>query len=72
MARKLIVDRLEKDELEWEPNLRGFKKGTSDEMRSQLSIPLRLERSGESFRYPMYSLKFYEDELAVSRKCVKI
>lgn len=71
MARKITVIRLEKNELEFKLKIRGFKTGTSNEMRSKLSMPLQLERSGESFRYPKYPFKYDVDELAVSRKCVE-
>lgn len=69
MARKMTVNRLDKDELEWELKLRGLKTGTTDEMRPQLSMALRLERSGESFRYPRYPFTFDEEEAAILKKC---
>lgn len=72
MARKMTVNRLDKDELEWELKLRGLKTGTTDEMRSQLSMALRLERSGESFRYPKYPFTFDDDEPAILKKCDEI
>lgn len=72
MARKMFINRLEKEELEWELRFRGLNVGTAEEMRSQLSMALRMEKAGDSFKYPSYPFKFADDEAALSRKCVEL
>lgn len=72
MARKMIVNRLEKDELEWELRLRGVKTGSCEEMRTSLTMALRLEKSGDSLRYPKYPFSFDEDVAALEKKFTDI
>lgn len=68
MSRKLIVNRLEKDELEYELKIRGIGVSTVDEMRQRLSLALRYEKSGDSLKYPPYPFKFEEDFDAIEKK----
>lgn len=70
--RKIQVKRLDKDELEYELKIRGIQLGIVDEMRSRLSAALRLEQTGDSFKYPAYSFTFDEDATAASVKCQDI
>lgn len=72
MSRRLIVNRLEKEELEWELKYRGVQVGPSEEMRSRLASALRLEKSNESFRYPKYPFSYAEDKAAIEKKCLEI
>lgn len=65
MARKIIITRLDKDELEYELKYRGIKGGTVDDMRRSLSTAIQFEKSGESIRYPDYPYSFAEDHQAV-------
>lgn len=69
MARKMVVGRLDKDELEYELKYRGVEVGTAEEMRHRLVMTLRLEKSGESFKYPTYPFSFAEDYAAIELKC---
>ncbi|KAG5883973.1 hypothetical protein JTB14_007502 [Gonioctena quinquepunctata] len=66
MARRMVVNRLDKDELVFESKIRGIGIGTSEEMRHCLAF--RFERSGESLRYPPYPYKFGDDVTAVKKK----
>lgn len=54
MARKMIINRLDSDELTY----RGIKAGNVDEMRMLLAMTFRLEKSGDSIRYPTYPFTF--------------
>lgn len=69
MARKMIINRLEADELTYELTYRGIKTGNVDEMRRLLTMTRRLEKSGDSFRYPTYPYAFDEDKDALEAKC---
>lgn len=69
MARKLVVNRLEADELTYELTYRGVKTGSVDEMRRLLTMTRRLEKSGDSIRYPVYPYTFDEDKTALEGKC---
>ncbi|KAK5647847.1 hypothetical protein RI129_002739 [Pyrocoelia pectoralis] len=68
MSHKIIVTRLDKDELEYELRVRGIGTGTVDEMRRSLSAAIQLEKSGESIRYPVYPFSFQQDSDAISTK----
>ncbi|KAK5650235.1 hypothetical protein RI129_001264 [Pyrocoelia pectoralis] len=68
MSHKIIVTRLDKDELEYELRVRGIGTGTVDEMRRSLSAAIQLEKSGESIRYPVYPFSFQEDSDGISSK----
>ncbi|KAK5643507.1 hypothetical protein RI129_007352 [Pyrocoelia pectoralis] len=68
MSHKIIIARLDKDELEYELRVRGISTGTVDEMRRSLSTAIQLEKSGESIRYPKYPFSFEEDSDAISAK----
>lgn len=68
MARKMSVNRLEKDELEYELTIRGCALGNVVEMRSRLSSALQMEKSGDSLKYPEYPYKFEEDYEGVKRR----
>lgn len=72
MVRKIQVKRLDKDELEYELKIQGIELGVVDEMRSTLSAALRLEQTGDSFKYPAYPFTFDEDATAASVKCQDI
>lgn len=64
----MIINRLDKDELEYELKIRGIGIGTCDEMRHRLAMAIRFEKSGDSLRYPTYPYTFKEDAEAVRRK----
>ncbi|XP_074027918.1 uncharacterized protein [Leptinotarsa decemlineata] len=68
MSRKMTINRLDKDELEYESKLRGIGLGTCEEMRHRLANAFRFEKSGESLRYPTYPFTFEEDLEAVTKK----
>lgn len=68
MAKKMQINRLDKDELEFELSYRGIAIGTCDEMRKRLSSVLQLEREGDSFKYPPYPYTFRQDVEAVEKK----
>lgn len=67
MARRLIINRLDKDELTYELTFRGISLGSCDEMRHRLSSAIQLERDGDSLHYPDYPFSFEEDETAVKK-----
>lgn len=62
------VNRLGQDELNYELKIRGIATGTVDSMRHNLAMAIRLEKSGESVRYPEYPFQPDEDLLAVKAK----
>lgn len=68
MARRMQVQRLGKDELEYELKVRGISVGTCEIMRHNLAMAIRLEKSGDSFKYPKYPFTFTEDYAAVVSK----
>lgn len=68
MSRHLVINRLDKDELEYELKIRGIGIGTCEEMRHRLAMAIRFEKSGDSLRYPTYPFKFQEDAEAVKKK----
>ncbi|XP_074041961.1 uncharacterized protein [Leptinotarsa decemlineata] len=72
MARKMVINRLDKEELEYELKIRGVGTGTCEEMRHRLGIALKMEKTGESLSYPAYSYSFEEDESAVKEKLDEI
>ncbi|XP_074042653.1 uncharacterized protein [Leptinotarsa decemlineata] len=65
MARKMQINRLDRDELCYELTVRGVAVGTVDEMRHRLSVALQMEKDGDSLRYPDYPFIFSDDETAV-------
>lgn len=69
---KMVINRLRKDELEYELKVRGIKIGTVEEMRSSLAATLRLEKDNESFSYPAYPFTFKQDETAILAKCKEL
>lgn len=68
MARKMQINRLDKDELEYELKIRGVGLGNCEEMRRRLSSALQMEKDGNSFKYPTYPFSFEEDSEAVEKK----
>lgn len=62
------VNRLSQDELTYELQVRGIAPGTVDEMRHALSMAIRLEKSGDSVKYPTYPFTVDEDVMAVDNK----
>lgn len=68
MARKMQINRLDKDELEYELKIRGVGLGNCEEMRRRLSSVLQMEKDGNSFKYPAYPYKFEQDSEAVQKK----
>lgn len=66
--RKIQVNRLSQDELNYELLIRGIATGTVDEMRHALTMALRLEKSGDSIKYPTYPFSAAEDVKAVDDK----
>lgn len=65
---KMQVNRLSQDELVYECKIRGIGTGTVESMRHNLAMAIRLERSGESVRYPQYPFTENEDLVAVREK----
>lgn len=70
MARKMQINRLDKDELEYELEIRGVALGTCEEMRRRLSSALQMERDGDSLKYPKHPYTFAEDVEAIQKKLV--
>lgn len=68
MSRVMVINRLDKDELEYELKIRGIGVGSCDEMRHRLAMAIRFEKSGDSLRYPTYPYTFKEDADAVKKK----
>lgn len=68
MMRKIQINRLNQEELSYELRVRGIATGTVDEMRHALTMALRLEKSGDSVRYPAYPFTVDEDVKAVDEK----
>lgn len=68
MARKMQVNRLGQDELNYELQIRGIATGTVESMRHNLAMAIRLEKSGDSVKYPEYPFQPDEDLKAVKTK----
>ncbi|KAJ8968241.1 hypothetical protein NQ314_002388 [Rhamnusium bicolor] len=68
MARKITINKLDKDELSYELTVRGISTGNVEEMRSRLSMAFKMEKSGDSLKYPNYPFTFDEDYDAVKEK----
>lgn len=68
MAHRMQVKRLSQDELSYELQIRGVATGTVDEMRHALAMAIRLEKSGDSVKYPTYPFTEDEDVQAVDMK----
>ncbi|KAG5870185.1 hypothetical protein JTB14_032477 [Gonioctena quinquepunctata] len=67
MARRITINRLDKDELTYELTIRGIGTGTCEEMRHRLALALQMEKSGDSLHYPDYPYTFETDEIAVRK-----
>ncbi|XP_074033122.1 uncharacterized protein [Leptinotarsa decemlineata] len=67
MSRKMVINRLEKDELIYELTIRGVAAGTVEEMRHRLATALHMEKCGDSLRYPDHPFDFAEDGTAVEK-----
>lgn len=68
MARKMQINRLDKDELEYELEIRGVAVGNCEEMRRRLSSALQMERDGDSLKYPKYPFSIEQDVEAIQKK----
>lgn len=68
MARKMQINRLDKDELEYLLTIRGIALGNCDEMRKRLSSAMRMESEGSSVKHPPYPFDFAFDHDAVKSK----
>lgn len=62
------MNRLDKEELEYELSIRGCALGNCGEMRGRLSSALQMEKSGDSLKYPDYPYKFEEDYEGVKKR----
>lgn len=67
MARKMLVNRLEKEELEYLLTIRGVGLGSCEEMRKRLSSVIRLEKEGDSIKYPPYPYTFQDDCIGIQK-----
>lgn len=65
---KIDVNRLDKGELSYELKIRGVSLGTVEQMRTSLTMARRMEKSGDSFAYPIYPFSAEEDVAAVRGK----
>lgn len=72
MSRKMNVNRLSKLELEYELTVRGIGIGTVEQMRSSLSVALRMEREGDGVLKPPHPYSFDEDVAAVQDKIAEL
>lgn len=68
MSGKMQVNRLGQDELSYELKIRGIATGTVESMRHNLAMAIRLEKSGDSVKYPDYPFQPDEDLIAVNNK----
>ncbi|KAJ8965767.1 hypothetical protein NQ317_010168 [Molorchus minor] len=68
MSRKIVINKLNKEELTYELTVRGIGTGTVEDMRKRLSQAFQLEKGGDSFKHPRYPFAFEEDVEAVSKK----
>lgn len=71
-SNRMQVNRLSQDELVYECKIRGIGTGTVEDMRHNVAMAIRLEKSGESVRYPQYPFTQDEDLMAVRDKLVTI
>ncbi|KAJ8930990.1 hypothetical protein NQ314_016160 [Rhamnusium bicolor] len=62
------INRLDKDELEYELTVRGIALGNCEEMRRRLSSAFQMERDGDSLKYPKYPYTFVQDMEAIQKK----
>lgn len=62
------MNRLNQAELNYELQIRGIATGTVDQMRHALTMALRLEKSGDSIRYPPHPFTEDEDLKAIKEK----
>lgn len=62
------VNCLSQDELTYELQVRGIEYGTVDEMMHALPMAIRLEKSGDSVKYPRYPFTVDEDVEALDNK----
>lgn len=65
---KLIVNRLNQDELSYELTIRGLNTGTVANMRKTLAGAFRLEKENVQLKFPTYPYTFEQDVEAVSKK----
>lgn len=72
MAARMQVNRLNQDELAYEVKIRGIAAGTVDQMRHALAMALKLEKSGDSFKFPTYPFSVEEDVVAVVAKLAEL
>lgn len=66
------VNRLNKQELEYELTVRGIGTGTVEQMRSSLSLLLRMEKQGDAVKRPPHPYTFEDDAAAVEEKLVEL
>lgn len=71
-SRRMQVNRLNQEELTYELKIRGMATGTVEQMRHALTTALRMEKSGESIRYPPYPYTEQEDLIAVRNKLAEL
>lgn len=71
-SRKMQVNRLNQEELNYELQIRGIATGTVEQMRQALTMAMRLEKSGDSIKYPAYPFTEQEDISAVTKKLGEI
>lgn len=72
MSNRMQVNRLLQDELAYELQIRGIATGTVEEMRHSLAMQLRLEKTGDSIKYPSYPFSVEEDIDAVEKKLTEL
>ncbi|KAG5862597.1 hypothetical protein JTB14_017174 [Gonioctena quinquepunctata] len=73
MEGKVEVNRLEKEELSYELDIRGITGLTTvDSMRKSLRNLLKLEKAGTSLTFPSYPFTFDEDSVYIERKISEI
>ncbi|KAG5865599.1 hypothetical protein JTB14_015089 [Gonioctena quinquepunctata] len=73
MEGKVEVNRLEKEELSYELDIRGITGLTTvDSMRKSLRNLLKLEKAGTSLTFPSYPFTFDEDSVYIDRKISEI
>lgn len=69
MSNKIVINRLDKDELSYKLTVRGIASGNVEEMRARLALALQLEKSNDSLRYRVHPFTFKEDRDAVVQNC---
>lgn len=72
MSRKMVINRLDKDELAYELAVRGIAPGSCEEMRRRFSQALQLEKDGSSLKYPPYPFTCEQDFEAVQKKLCEL